>query len=63
MNKSGYEPAQRNGRGFTRRIVVTAGKALAGAGLLLAAGSAAAAFRTSRSSCSTPSRSSSGGRW
>ncbi len=43
MNKSGYEPAQRNGRGFTRRIVVTAGKALAGAGLLLAAGSAAAA--------------------
>ena len=43
MNKSGYEPAQRNSRGFTRRIVVTAGKALAGAGLLLAAGSAAAA--------------------
>ena len=43
MNKSGYEPAQRNGRGFTRHIVVTAGKALAGAGLLLAAGSAAAA--------------------
>ena len=43
MNKSGYEPAQRNGLGFTRRIVVTAGKTLAGAGLLLAAGSAAAA--------------------
>ena len=43
MNKSGYELVERIGRGATRRIVVTGRKALAGAGLLLAAGSAAAA--------------------
>ena len=43
MNKSGYELVERIGRGVPRRIVVTGGKALAGAGLLLAAGSAAAA--------------------
>ena len=43
MNKSGYELVERIGRGVPRRIVVTGGRALAGAGLLLAAGSAAAA--------------------
>ena len=43
MNKSGYELVERIGRGVPRRIVVTGGKALAGAVLLLAAGSAAAA--------------------
>ena len=43
MNKSGYELVERIGRGVPRRIVVTGGKALAGVGLLLAAGSAAAA--------------------
>ena len=43
MNQNGYVPARRTGRGAVRRIVVTAGKALAGAGLLLAAGSASAA--------------------
>ena len=43
MNQSGYVPAQRAGRGAVRRIVVTAGRVLAGAGLLLAAGNAAAA--------------------
>ena len=43
MNKSGYELVERIGRGATRRIVVTGGKALAGVGLLLAAESAAAA--------------------
>ena len=43
MNQSGYEPAQRTGRGTTRRIVMTAVRVLAGAGFLLAAGSAAAA--------------------
>ena len=43
MNNSGYELVERIGRGATRRIVVTGGKMLTGAGLLLAAGSAAAA--------------------
>ena len=43
MNQNGYVPARRTGRGAVRRIVVTAGKTLAGAGLLLAAGSASAA--------------------
>ena len=43
MNQSGLALAQRTGCGATRRIVVTAGRVLAGAGLLLAAGSAAAA--------------------
>ena len=43
MNNSGYELVERIGRGVPRRIVVTGGKALAGVGLLLAAGSAAAA--------------------
>ena len=43
MNKSGYELVERIGRGATRRIVVTGRKALVSAGLLLAAGSAAAA--------------------
>ena len=43
MNQNGYVPARRTGRGAVRRIAMTAGKALAGAGLLLAAGSASAA--------------------
>ena len=43
MNNSGYELVERIGRGATRRIVATGGKMLTGAGLLLAAGSAAAA--------------------
>ena len=43
MYKSGYESAQYPGRGASRRIAVTAGRVLAGAGLLLAAGNAAAA--------------------